>query len=341
MKDSRPGRIAALLAACAAATAWIAGCASGTGAPSTAAPPGSPDAVAERAATENWLAATNQMWTRNDFASLNQVTTGEARQVYLAEQRGAAGSPTSGRTPLRLSGLSVTVPCQVGATTFVAYADTNVFTLGQSMQSVAMVFQRQGGAWKLATVVTNNSGGWPALCRSGLAPTVAPSGAPAPDALPSDSYLADLTRVLDGAATGAASTRASVAPFALNSWFTGPNSMTTQFATETAQDQAAGVTLAVRFTPAADQVVALPLANGAGFWLIGVFDQISAYHCAAGSTKATWPDGTTIASTRPAVVHRETYTFITSYAAVDSSQSVGGQATLDGFFGWQLTDAVS
>jgi hypothetical protein len=343
MKGSRRSyrKMATVLAACAAAAASTVACASGTAAPSTAPPPGSPGATAQRAATENWLAATNQMWTRNDFAALDQVTTGEARQVYLVEQRGAAGSSLSGRTPFRLTGLSVTVPCQVGATTFVAYADTNVFTLGQSMQSVAMVFQRQGGAWKLATVVNNNSGGWPALCRSGVAPTASPSGVPAPDALPSASYLADLTRVLDGAATGAVSTRESVAPFALNSWFTGPNSMNTQFATESEQDRAGGVTLTVRFTAAEGQPIALPLANGTGFWLVGVLDQTSVYHSAAGSTKAAWPDGNAISSSRPAVVHRETYTFITTYTAIDPPQAASTRVTLDGFFGWQLTDAAS
>ena len=64
----------------------------------------------------HWLAATNQMWTKDDFAALDQVTTGEGRLVYQAERHQAAGDPSpSGRTPFRLTGLSITVPCRSGA----------------------------------------------------------------------------------------------------------------------------------------------------------------------------------------------------------------------------------
>ena len=51
-----------------------------------------------------------------------------------------------------------------------AYGDTDVFDLGSGMQSVAMVFERAGGLWKLATAVNRPSGGWPALCTQGTPP---------------------------------------------------------------------------------------------------------------------------------------------------------------------------
>ena len=60
-------------------------------------------------ATLNWLAMTSQMWTKGNFAALDQVTTGEARTVYLTEKRQAAGDPgPSGRTPFKLSGMAIT-----------------------------------------------------------------------------------------------------------------------------------------------------------------------------------------------------------------------------------------
>ena len=98
---------------------------------------------------------------------------GEARTAYLAQENQTRSDPgRAGRKPLRLASVSITVPCHHGAAaTFVAYADTNVFTLGQSMQPEALVFQRAGGAWKLAAIVNQSSGSghhaWPALCRGG------------------------------------------------------------------------------------------------------------------------------------------------------------------------------
>ena len=48
------------------------------------------------------------------------------------------------------------------------------------------------------------------------------------------------------------------------------------------------------------------------------------------------PDGSSIASPRPAVVHQETDTFVTTYTATDPLRSAGGRVVLDGFFGWPL-----
>jgi hypothetical protein len=94
------------------------------------APPASQHATAESAATLNWLAKTNLMWTSNDFSPLDQVTTGAARTAYLAQERATTSAPAPGsRTPFQLTSLSITVPCHQGAeAVFVAYGDTEPFS---------------------------------------------------------------------------------------------------------------------------------------------------------------------------------------------------------------------
>ena len=241
MNASKWHRTPILLAAAlgAAATA-LAACGGSSTAPPVGAPPASRHTAVERAATLNWLAMTNQMWTKDNFAALDRVTVGEARTIYRTEQRHAAGDASpSGRTPFRLTGLSITVPChgwsESGDTAsaasgpgaaeasgagsvFVAYGDTDVFTLGQSMRPEAMVFEQGGGAWKLAAVVNGASGGrapvaCPVRCRSG--PGRRRGAGPA-------DYPAALARALDHAATGVAETARVAAPFAVNSFFAGP-----------------------------------------------------------------------------------------------------------------------
>jgi hypothetical protein len=328
-----------LLAASMTAAAIVAaGCGSGT--PAVSAPPASRHAAAERAATLHWLAKTNQMWTRNDFAPLDQVTTGEARSAYLAQESQTRSDPgPAGRPPLRLASVSITVPCHHGAaSTFVAYGDTSVFTLGQSMQPVALVFRRVSGAWKLAVIVNQPSSAsgqpaWPALCRAG-------AGTTAPAVLTPADYGAALARTLDHAATGTSQTAAAAAPFAVNSFFTGPGSFTAQSATQIRQDRAGGVMLATRFAPA-DPTLALPLAGGRGYWLVGVLTQTGRYSSPAGIRKDSWPDGAATGPARPSVVHHGTDTYITTYTAIDPLRSTEGRITLDGFFGWPLTTVAS
>jgi len=328
---------ALLLAAIVAAAAAACG---GGGTPAVGAPPASRHTAAERAATLNWLAKTNLMWTSDDFSPLDQVTTGAARTAYLAQERATTSDSVPGsRTPFQLTSLSITVPCHQGAETmFVAYGDTDVFTLGQSVQPVALVFQRSGGAWKLAAVVNQPSGSdraaWPALCRAGARTT-------APAVLPPADYAATLSTELDHAATGAPQTAATTAPFALKPFFAGPGSFTVQSATQIRQDHAGGVILAEQFSPTADPTLALPLAGGRGYWLIGTLTQTASYTTAAGTRKAAMPDGAAIPSLRPALVHHVTDTFITTYTATDPPRSAGGTVALDGFFGWPLTATAS
>jgi hypothetical protein len=230
----------------------------------------------------------------------------------------------------QFASVSITVPCHAGAaSTFVAYGNTDVFTLGQSMQPVALVFQRVGVAWKLATVVNHSDSGapsWPALCRSG-------TGTTAPVVLAPADYDATLTRALNHAATGATETAPAAAPFAVNSFFSGSGSFNVQSANQIRQDRAGGVTVANRFTAATDPVLALPLAGGRGYWLVGVLVQTGTYGSAAGFRKATWPDGASVASARSAVVHHQTDTYITTYTATDPLRSTSGRVALDGFFG--------
>ena len=314
----------------------VAGC-GGAGAPAVGAPPASSDTAAEQAAVMNWLAQTNQMWTSNDFAGLDQVTTSQMRTIYLSEERQASLPDNADREAFQLTGLSITVPCHTGSpAVFVAYGDTNVFDLGTGMQSVAMVFQRVGGLWKLATAVNHPDGGsgWPALCTQGTPPATLPVLAPG-------SYTSDLARVLTSAVTGGAQTAATASPFAVNDFLAGSGSIPAQFATSIRQDQHGGVSYAERFAPAPDQTFALPLANGRGYWVIGILTQSASYSAPAGLRAKDWPDGNQVATPRPAVVHHETDTFTTTYTAIDPLPSDNATVALDGFFGWPLAATAS
>ena len=311
-----------------------AGCGGG-GSPAADPPPASAHTAAERAAVTNWLARTNQMWVDEDFAAVDQITTGQMRTIYLAEQV-QAGPPKNGsRAGFRLTGLSITIPCHTGSpAAFVAYADTNVFDLGAGMQSVAMVFERVGGRWKLATAVNHPDGaGWPALCTLGTPPA-------GPAVLAATSYAPDLARVLTSAMTGTTPTTRTAAPFAVNDFLAGPGSISVTSATSIRQDRRDGVSLTGRFTPAPDPTVALPLAGG-GYWLIGILTQSDTYSAPSGVRANDWPDGNQVAAPRPAVVHRESDTFITTYAAIDPLRMPHATVALDGFFGWPLSAVAS
>jgi hypothetical protein len=324
----------ALLAGVGLATA---ACGGGADSAAVNTPPGSPHTAAERAATLTWLDQTSRMWTANDFAAVDQVTTGEIRTVYQVEEQHASLPTNASRSPFQLTGLSITIPCQVGGDAiFVAYGDTDVFTLGQSVQPYAMVFQRIGGSWKLAAAVQYPSGGagWPVLCRQGT-PTTAPA------VLAPDHYAAVLARVLTRAMTGAQPTTVTAAPFAVNGFLSGSGSVNGQAATWIRQDQRAGVSFTGHFTPAPDRTFALPLANGRGYWLIGFLAQTNTHSSPSGLRATSWPDSSTVATPRPAVVHHETDTYITTYTALDPLRSAGGTVALDGFFGWPLTTAAS
>jgi hypothetical protein len=298
-------------------------------------PPSSAHSAAEQAAVTNWLKQTNQMWTSDSFASLDQITTAEMRTIYQSEEPKGTLPGSATRPPFQLTSLSVTVPCHTGASNvFVAYGDTDVFDLGSAMQPMAMVFERVAGAWKLAGAVSRPDGGWPALCIGGTPPT-------APALLAPADYPSVLARVLTQAQTGTTQTSATASPFAVNDFLAGSSSVTGQAATEIRQDRRAGVTFIGGFTPAPDPWLALPLASGRGFWLVGFLIQHGTYSSPAGFRAKSWPDGNQVATPRPAVVHHESDTFITTYTAIDPLRSAHGTVTLDGFFGWPLTAIAS
>jgi hypothetical protein len=311
----------------------VTGC-GGAGSPAVSAPPSSDDTSAETAATLNWLEKTNQMWTSNDFAALDLITTGQMRTIYQFEAKGAALPANASRQPFQLTGLSITVPCHTGRPdVFVAYGDTDVFDLGSGAQSVAMVFERVGGPWKLAAAINRPSGGWPALCTKGMPPA-------APAVLAPGDYAPALARVLTRAATGAAVTTGAASPFAVNGFFTGSGSIPQTSASSIRQDRRAGASYTSRFTMTSDPTFALPLAGGRGFWLIAIMTQTNTYTAPAGFRAKDWPDGNPVATPRPAVVHHETDTFITTYTAIDPLRTDGNVA-LDGFFGWPLASVAS
>lgn len=69
--------------------------------------------------------------------------------------------------------------------------------------------------------------------------------------------------------------------------------------------------------------------------------QSDTYTAPAGLRADDWPVGSQIAAPRPAVVHHETDTFTTTYAAIDPPRPANATVTLDGFFGWPLTATAS
>ena len=331
-RNAMPGFAA--LAGIALVALAVTGCGGGGPAPVNP-PPSSVHSAVEQAATMNWLAKTNAMWTRDDFTGLDQVTTAAMRTIYLSEESHASLPGNADRHDFRLTGLSITIPCHTGpSNVFVAYGETNVFDLWTAMEPVAMVFERVGGSWKLAAAVDRPDQGWPALCTQGT-----PSTAPA--VLPSASYATVLAQVLTHAMTGVTETSAAASPFAINDFLAGSGSITAQSATQLRQDRRAAITFTGRFTPAPDPTLALPLANGRGFWMIGFLTQSGTYSAPSGLRAKSWPDGNQVATPRPAVVHHEADTFITTYTAIDPLRSPHANVTLDGFFGWPLTAVAS
>jgi hypothetical protein len=321
-----PGLVVVLCAT--AATA----CGGGAASPRGSAPPASSHTVAERAATLNWLAKTNQMRTTGNFSAVNQVTTGEMRTIYQREAHVANHTGPA----FQLTGLSITIPCQPGpVSTFVAYANTDVFTLGQGSQPVAMVFQRSARQWKLAAAVDYPGGpGWPALCRQGAATSIQPVLSP-------DRYAADLADLLTRSLTGVTPTAATAAPFAVNGFLSGPGSISAQAATWIRQDRRGGATFAGGFTPGPEPTLALPLAGGRGYWLVGFLTQTATHDSRAGLRTATWPDQTPVTTQRPVVVHHQIDSYVTAYTAIDPLSAPGVRVTLDGFFGWPIGSTAS
>jgi predicted small lipoprotein YifL len=331
-RNAMPGFAA--LAGIALVALAVTGCGGGGPAPVNP-PPSSVHSAVEQAATMNWLAKTNAMWTRDDFTGLDQVTTAAMRTIYMSEESHASLPGNADRQDFRLTGLSITIPCHTGpSNVFVAYGETNVFDLWTAMEPVAMVFERVGGSWKLAAAVDRPDQGWPALCTQGT-----PSTAPA--VLPSASSATVLAQVLTHAMTGVTETSAAASPFAINDFLAGSGSITAQSATQLRQDRRAAITFTGRFTPAPDPTLALPLANGRGFWMIGFLTQSGTYSAPSGLRAKSWPDGNQVATPRPAVVHHEADTFITTYTAIDPLRSPHANVTLDGFFGWPLTAVAS
>ena len=332
---NRTGRIlAAALPLAALLSLGLTAC-GGAGPAPVKPPPSSARTAAEQAAVLNWLARTNAMWTRNDFAALDEITTAEMRTIYLAEQRGASLPSNASRQPFQLTGLSVTIPCQSGRPgVFVAYGDTDVFDLGPAMQPMAMVFERVDGRWKLAAAINRPARGWPVLCTKGSPPS-------APPAVAAADFAPELARVLTHAQTGTAETAAAAAPFAVNDFFAGSGSVNAQAARQAGQNRRGGVSFTEGFATTANPTLALPLAGGRGFWMIGILTQTGHYASAAGLRAKNWPDGNQVATPRPVVVHHETDTVITTYTAIDPPRSADATLTLDGFFGWPLATVAS
>ena len=203
------------------------------------------------------------------------------------------------------------------------------------MQPMAMVFERSDGRWKLAAAVNR-----PARRLARAVHARARRRARRPPLAAAD-YAPELARVLTHATTGSAETTATAAPFAVNDFFAGSGSINAQAARQTGQDRRGGVSFTQGFATTGNPTLALPLAGGRGFWMIGILTQTGRYASAAGLRAKNWPDGNQVATPRPAVVHHETDTFITTYTAIDPPRSASATLTLDGFFGWPLSAVAS
>ena len=332
---NRTGRIlVAAVSLAAVASLGLTACGGAAPAP-VSPPPSAAHTAAEQAAVLNWLAKTNAMWTSNDFAALDEITTAEMRTIYLAEKRQASLPSNASRQAFQLTGLSITIPCQAGRPgVFVAYGDTDVFDLG-----------RPCSPWPWCSSGPAAGGSWPprSTARPAAGPRCAPRGSRQPRRPPSrpPADAPELARVLTHASTGTAETAAAAAPFAVNDFFAGSGSINAQAARQAGQNRRGGVSFTGGFTTTANPTLALPLAGGRGFWMIGILTQTGHYASAAGLRAKNWPDGNQVATPRPAVVHHETDTFITTYTAIDPPRSAGATLTLDGFFGWPLTAVAS
>ena len=288
-----------------------------------------------KAGVQNWLTQTNKMWRMNDFSELGKVTTGEMQAVYLYDKSQLKLSIPE--KPFHFSKLSVVVPCETGATkTFVAYADTDVFTFRQGIHPYAMVFEKVGGTWKLAAVEGSPTGkaDWPALC-TGHSPTMSSP------VLTAAAYTSTLAPVLTKFSSGIAVPATAAAPFD-PSWFTGgSDSIQSEFSSQFTPDEAKQVALTVNLSPAAYPTFAWPLATGDGYWVVGSVTQTDTHDSPVGITSDTWPDGAPVDSPSPTVVHHQVDTFITSYAAVDPLSSSGSPVQVDAFYGSTVSGAAS
>ena len=281
-------------------------------------------------AVKAWLADTNEMWTQNNFSSLNKVTTGSAKAAYQSLiSRFAAGNSSKLGKPFTLSGLSVAVPCQSGSTkTFVAYANTDVFTYGEKTQNNAMIFEKIGNAWKLADSLPK-MGTWPKLCTD--------SGKSAQQlVLPVSKFPAKLAETLSRFSVATTPPSSAAAPFQA-SWFVGATSVSSTFLTAEKSLSSQHITVTQKFEPSSYPTFAWPLADGKGAWVVAALAQQDRLSDPAGNTTSTWPGGASIATPHPATVHSQQNTYSTTYSAIDPTTKAGGPVTIDGFKG--LTEA--
>lgn len=315
----------------ASATACGSASSAGSAAPPRAQPP---TAAQADAAVQTWFAATNQMVTAHDFSQLDSVTTGAMTDAYRNARDAVATQPTSSPAkPFVLKNLTVVVPCQgTGPADFVAYADTDVFSLGTSVDSHAMVFVKSGGRFKLAATVSHPPGSppWPRLCRPGTAPSALAL------VLRPNGVGASLAQAFNRNIVAPTGDSAAVAPFVLNQF--------TNFKADSADAstklQAAHDTWSTTFLVSPAPSYALPLASG-GYWVLVTLAQHSVVTDPQGNSGGTWPDGAPVATPHPAVVHRQATEFTVTDAVIDPPSKAGARATVDGFFGYEAKSSAS
>ena len=197
---------------------------------------------------------------------------------------------------------------------------------------------RTDGRWKLAAAVNRPARGWPALCTEGKPPSV-------PPALAAADYAPELARVLTHATIGRAETAAAAVPFVVNDFFAGSGSINAQAARQAGQDWRAGVSFTQGFSTTGNPTLALPLAGGRGLLDGRHLDPVRPLRLGGRAAREELAGRQPGGHPRPAVVHHETDTFITTDTAIDpphpAGKLAGATLTLDGFSGWPLSAVAS
>lgn len=291
-----------------------------------------PTQAQAHSAINRLLADTNEMETLTNVFNYRKVTTGAARAAYdyaLGQLR-SAGRSIVGK-PFTLSDLKIVVPCAGSPSpVFIAFARTSIFTEGQSVEPVAMVFSRQAGEWKLATVVKGQSSNWPAVCTSG---TKAGPGSPG---VAVSRVSPELEGLYNRTWNLSAVTAATTAPFALNVYTNLPSG----YSSAVTQDREAGVIDSYSYSPGPYPTYSVPLAGG-GAWVIVDVAEAYAGTTVKGILSTDWPGGSPLPSGTPAkVLHRKSASFLEIYSVLDRP-SAQGAASVDGFLGFQTASSAS
>ncbi|HTX00842.1 MAG TPA: hypothetical protein VMD59_18825, partial [Acidimicrobiales bacterium] len=202
------------------------------------------------------------------------------------------------------------MPCQSGTPSLFVAEAASVKTFGQLFgRNVAVLFERSGTTWRAdQAVIWSGPGGLPALC-SGSAKVSTVVALVAPVSLP-----AVAAKVFTGAASGTEHGARATAPFSPGGIDQGTDSITASFTSARAAMERKHDGLSVSFTTTATPPLALPLAAGGDLVFVTLHQITTSTSKAGVKAKDDWPDGESVATPSPAVVHRQVDIYETVYA---------------------------